>query len=241
MGRVLRARKDVKKTGVNGTSSPNRLRNRISRSSPSGDNALDTPWKKALATIGAFGLMILLFKVTAPSPEAIRQQQSPLQQALVRSSLSASSPSDASSSSTQKHASKTGKRAQKRNPLFPKTSMFKDGAAKQQEKISKQGALVHKAITSVKKEDLKGLVDHIPDHDGDITYEEALEGRERLVEILADAGVEELDIPTLLTLPKWSSVSKLYGEEPVVFGLETCERFRKTIPLDDASIGTAGK
>ena len=75
----------------------------------------------------------------------------------------------------------------------------------------------------------------------EVTYEEALEGRERLVHILTDAGVEELDIPTLLSLPKWSSVTKLYGEEgPVVIGLETCQRFRDTIPLDDASIGTAG-
>lgn len=137
---------------------------------------------------------------------------------------------------------KTAK-APTRNPLYPKTSMFKDGANKQQEKISKKGDLVHKAITSVKKEDLKGIVDKklLQDHDGDITYDEALEGRERLVEILTDAGVEELDIPTLLSLPKWSSVTKLYGDGPVVVGLETCERFRETIPLDDASIGTAGK
>jgi hypothetical protein len=119
-------------------------------------------------------------------------------------------------------------------------SMFKDGAGRQVQKVGKKGGVLHKPITSVKKEDLKGLLDEMPDNIDTITYEEAIEGRERLVEILTDAGVEELDVPTILNLPKWSSVTKLYGDGPVVIGLETCERFRETIPLDDASIGTAG-
>lgn len=128
---------------------------------------------------------------------------------------------------------------------MPKTagehhSMFKDGAAKQVEKISRKGQLVHHAITSVKKEDLKGLVDELPDNMEGITYEQAVLGREHLVEILTEAGVEELDVPTILSLPKWSSVTKLYGDGPVVIGLETCAKFRETIPVDDASIGTAG-
>lgn len=118
--------------------------------------------------------------------------------------------------------------------------MFKDGAAKQVEKISRKGQLVHHAITSVKKEDLKGLVDELPDNMEGITYEQAVLGREHLVEILTEAGVEELDVPTILSLPKWSSVTKLYGDGPVVIGLETCAKFRETIPVDDASIGTAG-
>lgn len=119
-------------------------------------------------------------------------------------------------------------------------SMFKEGHAKQVEKVGKTGKVLHKPITSVKREDLKGLVDNLPENLDSITYEEAIQGRERLVEILTDAGVEELDVPTVLSLPKWSQVTKLYGDGPVVIGLETCQRFRETIPLDDASIGTAG-
>ena len=119
-------------------------------------------------------------------------------------------------------------------------SMFRDGPAKQVEKVGKKGKVLHKSITSIKKEDLKGLVDEMPDNIEAITYEEAIKGREQLVEILNDAGVEELDVPTILSLPKWSSVAKLYGDGPVVVGLDTCQRFRETIPLDDASIGTAG-
>jgi len=119
-------------------------------------------------------------------------------------------------------------------------SMFKDGPAKQVQKVGKTGKVLHKPITSIKKEDLKGLVDNLPDNIDTITYEQAIEGRERLVDILTDAGVEELDVPTILSLPKWSQVTKLYGDGPVVVGLDTCKRFRETIPLDDASIGTAG-
>jgi hypothetical protein len=118
-------------------------------------------------------------------------------------------------------------------------SFFK-ATSKQVEKVGKNGKVLHHSITSVKKEDLAGLIDDLPADIDSITYEDAIKGREKLVDILHDAGVEELDVATILSLPKWSSVTKLYGDGPVVIGLETCQRFRETIPLDDASIGTAG-
>jgi hypothetical protein len=65
------------------------------------------------------------------------------------------------------------------------------------------------------------------------------QGREPLLELLQDAGVL-LDLPTILSLPKWSSVTKLYGEGPVILGLDTCEQFRKEVPQDDAFIAPAG-
>jgi hypothetical protein len=121
-------------------------------------------------------------------------------------------------------------------------SMFSDGHGKQVQKVGRTGKVNHKAITTVKKEDLKGLVPEadLPENMESITYEEAIQGREHLLDILTDAGVEELDVPTILSLPKWSQVTKLYGDGPVVIGLETCQTFRDTIPVDDASIGTAG-
>ena len=124
----------------------------------------------------------------------------------------------------------------------PHKSMFSDRHGKQVQKVGRTGKVNHKPITAVKKEDLKGLIPEadLPENMESITYEEAIKGREHLLDILTDAGVEELDVPTILSLPKWSQVTKLYGDGPVVIGLETCEKFRETIPLDDASIGTAG-
>jgi hypothetical protein len=122
--------------------------------------------------------------------------------------------------------------------IRPRTSLFT--STKQEIRRDKKGRLVHKSITAVKKGDLAGLVDDAILDNSEITYEDAIKGREKIVDLLQDAGVEEMDIETVLRLPKWSSVTKLYGEGPVIIGLETCERFRKTAPLDDASIGTAG-
>jgi hypothetical protein len=119
-------------------------------------------------------------------------------------------------------------------------SLFK-AQSKQVEKRDLKGNIVHKSITSVRREDLGGLdLEDLPENIDSITYEEAIKGREKLVKMLNDAGVEDIDIATILSLPKWSSVTKLYGEGPVVYGLETCERYRNMAPPDDTSIGTAG-
>jgi len=72
-----------------------------------------------------------------------------------------------------------------------------------------------------------------------MTYEQALIGREPLVRILTDAGVA-LDATVLAALPKYQNVVDLYGEGPVILGLDTaCAQFQK-LPPDDASIGVAG-
>jgi Na+-transporting methylmalonyl-CoA/oxaloacetate decarboxylase gamma subunit len=118
-------------------------------------------------------------------------------------------------------------------------SLFKD-TTRQIEKLDKNGNVVHRAITSVRKEDLKALGVDSPENVDMISYDEAIKGREEIIEILHDAGVEEIDVATALSLPKWSTVTRLYGDGPVVIGLDTCKRFRETIPLDDASMGVAG-
>ena len=73
-----------------------------------------------------------------------------------------------------------------------------------------------------------------------MTYDEAIQGRERLVDILNEAGIVDIDPIAISILPKWTSVTKLYGNKPVILGLERCEEFRTKFPLDDASIGTSG-
>jgi len=122
------------------------------------------------------------------------------------------------------------------------SSLFRK-SSRQVEKRNLKGEVVHKSITAVRKEDLIGLVDpevlNDPNLDK-ITYEEAILGREELVDILHDAGVKDLDVTALLSLPKWSKVRELYGDGPVVIGLDSCKKFRETSRLDDASIGIAG-
>lgn len=120
-------------------------------------------------------------------------------------------------------------------------SLFSDTTNQAKSVKDKKGKVMHHAITSVKQNDLAGLVDdELPSDGSPITFEQAIKGRERIVAILNDAGVSDMDPETILKLPKWSSVTKLYGEGPVVYGMETCAKFRETAALDDASIGTAG-
>lgn len=53
--------------------------------------------------------------------------------------------------------------------------------------------------------------------------------KEEIFEILRDAGLDplqDLDQETIDELPSWEEVVALYGEEPVVYGLEQCEVFQ---------------
>ena len=123
--------------------------------------------------------------------------------------------------------------------------------AQQVEKKDKQGHALHHNIHSVHIEDLKGVVVTTTTHtkqssSGNTTskqltmMEQASVGREPLLAILNDAGVTEFDAESIAALPTWQQVEQLYGQGPVVYGLETCERFQQQIPVEDASIGTAG-
>jgi len=109
-------------------------------------------------------------------------------------------------------------------------------------KRDKKGNVVYTPITSVKKEDLlyMGYDKKEIDALGKITHDEAIQGRERLVDILLEAGIDDIASEAIAVLPKWSSVSKLYGDKPVILGLERCEEFRMQTNPIDASIGTAG-
>jgi hypothetical protein len=118
--------------------------------------------------------------------------------------------------------------------------------AQQVVKKDKQGNVLHRSITQIKKEDLVGIGDDKVASEGEtnteteLSLEDVKKGREELLAILEDAGVQDIDAASIAKLPTWSQVRKLYGDKPVVYGLETCERFRNTIPKDDASVGTAG-
>ena len=111
-----------------------------------------------------------------------------------------------------------------------------------EEQYNKKGELVYSPLTSVKKEDLldmgydKAAIAAL----GNITYAEAIKGRERLVDILHEAGIDEIDPEVIAVLPKWSAVEHLYGGSPVILGLERCEEFREQADPIDGSLGIAG-
>ena len=55
------------------------------------------------------------------------------------------------------------------------------------------------------------------------------EGKEHLLAILQRAGKTDLSVEDCRTLPTWEEVTSLYGEEPVIEGLDTCEEYRSRL------------
>lgn len=118
----------------------------------------------------------------------------------------------------------------------------KDNRVQLEKKRDKKGNIVYSPITQVKTENLESMGFEKKQIDAvrNISHDEAIKGRERLVEILNEAGVLDVDPEAIALLPKWSVVEELYGDRPVVLGLEHCEAFRTQFDPDDASIGPAG-
>jgi hypothetical protein len=127
-------------------------------------------------------------------------------------------------------------------PVNNSSIVWGSGAKAQQVvKTDKKGHVLHRSITQIKKEDLVGIGDDkVESETANLSLEEVKHGREELLAILRDAGVDDIDAESIAKLPTWKQVTALYGDKPVVYGLDTCQRFRDTIPKDDASIGTAG-
>ena len=118
----------------------------------------------------------------------------------------------------------------------------KENSVQLEKKYNKKGDLVYEPTTSVKKGDLLGMgysKAEIKAIEG-ITYDKAIKGRERLVDLLHEAGIDEIDPEAIAVLPKWSDVQKLYGDKPVILGLERCKEFRSQADPIDASVGVAG-
>jgi hypothetical protein len=67
----------------------------------------------------------------------------------------------------------------------------------------------------------------------------ACDGKAELLKILNDAGIKNASSNDVCTrLPRWKDVARFYGEEPIVYGLDTCERYRALLSAD-ANNGTA--
>lgn len=125
--------------------------------------------------------------------------------------------------------------------LTPSWQPFK---SKQYVRYNKRGTKqVMKAIQSVHRVDMTDL------NDDDIFTQHrsggTLEDKHEILELLRRVGITEVDDETADLLPTWKDVTDLYGDlsadHPIyAAGLETCQRFRDTVPPGEAFLGTAG-
>jgi hypothetical protein len=69
-----------------------------------------------------------------------------------------------------------------------------------------------------------------------------LDDKEPIMKILQQAGlqIQDMDQRTIDELPTWSQIQRLYGKEPRIVGLETCEAFRECIDARTRFFGVAG-
>ena len=115
----------------------------------------------------------------------------------------------------------------------------------QEEKRAKNDKekILHHAITEIKLEDIQNVIpkgETAASQKRHLNRQEEEQGREEIIALLMDAGVDRIETEVLAHLPRWKDILELYGDGPVVYGLETCQRFRDEFPPHDASIGTSG-
>lgn len=61
-----------------------------------------------------------------------------------------------------------------------------------------------------------------------------------ILQILKEAGIDDIDNETLAILPTWKEVTRLYGLKPRIYGLDSCESFRKHSESAEHFLGVAG-
>ena len=62
---------------------------------------------------------------------------------------------------------------------------------------------------------------------------------EHIVKILTAANVE-IDEELAEQLPTWDDIVSMYGDKPIIHGLETCQTYRDTVKPEDRMLGPAG-
>mmetsp|Transcript_27462 Transcript_27462/g.57309 ORF Transcript_27462/g.57309 Transcript_27462/m.57309 type:complete len:521 (-) Transcript_27462:51-1613(-) len=73
----------------------------------------------------------------------------------------------------------------------------------------------------------------------ELENEETYGTDEHIVKILHSANVE-IDQELAEQLPTWDDVVSLYGDKPIIHGLETCEPYRQAVKPEDRMTGPAG-
>jgi len=62
---------------------------------------------------------------------------------------------------------------------------------------------------------------------------------ERIAAILQAANIE-VDDETVSQLPSWDDAVSLYGDKPIIYGLDTCSQYRQSVKPEDRMLGPAG-
>ena len=75
--------------------------------------------------------------------------------------------------------------------------------------------------------------------EGDLIHQNKPKIDPKIADILKSANVE-VDYETAKQLPTWEDAISLYGEKPIIYGLETCEPYRQTVKPEDRMCGPAG-
>jgi hypothetical protein len=65
-------------------------------------------------------------------------------------------------------------------------------------------------------------------------------GKEYVLQLLKEANMTVDDAATIQQLPTWEQVISVWGESPVIIGLESCAVFRKKVPQVRRMLGAAG-
>lgn len=79
------------------------------------------------------------------------------------------------------------------------------------------------------------------EQDDENEHSDPLHDKERILQILAEAGFNDhVDEKTLRELPTWSEVTSLYGEHPLIYGMDQCEVFQKRFDQAEHYLGAAG-
>jgi hypothetical protein len=77
----------------------------------------------------------------------------------------------------------------------------------------------------------------LQDKDDPLLREQLSEDRESLIDILMSAGASYLSNDDIRHLPTWTQVSTLYGAEPIVYGLDTCQAYRERLQYYNVTEG----
>jgi hypothetical protein len=67
-------------------------------------------------------------------------------------------------------------------------------------------------------------------------------GREKLVRMLLEMYIDptQIDDSIWLQVPVWEEIVQVHGRDPVIYGLDSCEKFRNTVDPIDRHVGIAG-
>lgn len=68
-----------------------------------------------------------------------------------------------------------------------------------------------------------------------VLSEELTRDKEPLIHILTNGGDKTLSAEAIRSLPTWTQVSNLYGSEPIIYGLDTCQAYQERLLQFNAS------